>query len=47
MNKTHWNTVYCDRELPESTILKIIDDSYDIVYKKLTKKLRQELESGA
>ncbi|MCH4888506.1 MmcQ/YjbR family DNA-binding protein [Acidaminobacter sp. JC074] len=44
-NKTHWNTVYIDRTLDVSTIHKMIDDSYDIVYKKLTKKLRQELES--
>ena len=47
MIKTHRNTVYCDRELPENTVFKMIDASYDIVYKKLTKKLRQELESSA
>ena len=43
MNKTHWNTVYCDRELPQNTIFKMIDDSYDIVFKKLTKKVKVDL----
>lgn len=47
MNKTHWNTVYCDRNLEDLTIKKMIDDSYDIVFAKLTKKLKKELESRA
>ena len=46
MNKTHWNTVYCDRNLDKSTIFKMIDDSYDIVFKKLTKKIKFELENS-
>lgn len=44
MNKTHWNTVYLDGSLEDETIHKMIDVSYDIVYKKLTKKLRAELK---
>jgi len=47
MNKDLWNTIYCDRKLDDSIIMKMIDDSYDIVYKKLTKKLRAELESSS
>lgn len=47
MNKDHWNTVYLDGTLKDGVIKKMIDDSYHIVYKKLTKKLRQELESSA
>ena len=45
MNKTHWVTVYCDRTLSESVIHNLIDESYAIVYKSLTKKLKRELES--
>ncbi|MBI9012268.1 MAG: MmcQ/YjbR family DNA-binding protein [Clostridiales bacterium] len=45
MNKTHWVTVYCDRTLSESIIHNLIDESYAIVYKSLTKKLKRELES--
>jgi len=47
MNKTHWITVYCDRSLSDHMICKLIDESYDIVYKKLTKKLRTQLENEA
>lgn len=46
MNKDHWNTVYCDRELPQNTIFKMIDDSYDIVYRSLTKKVKAELKES-
>lgn len=45
MNKTHWNTVYLDGKLEDSVVYKMIDDSYDIVFKKLTKKVKLELEA--
>lgn len=45
MNKTHWNTVYLDGNLNASIVYKMIDDSYDIVFKKLTKKVKLELEA--
>jgi|LGVE01.1.fsa_nt_gb predicted DNA-binding protein (MmcQ/YjbR family) len=44
MNKTHWNTVYCDNKLEDSPIYKMIDDSYHIVFKSLTKKIKVELK---
>ena len=47
MNKDHWNTIYCDGSLKDSVIQNMIDDSYDIVYKSLTKKLKKELENEA
>ena len=46
MNKTHWNTVYLDRTLDDSVILKLIEDSYQIVFKSLTKKIKTALEEG-
>jgi len=46
MNKEHWITAYCDRTLSDDVIKGLIDDSYNIVYKSLTKKLRSELESN-
>lgn len=45
MNKKHWNTVYCDRDLDDKLILEMVDHSYDLVVSKLTKKLKSELES--
>lgn len=44
MSKKHWNTVDMEGTLDESFILKLIDHSYDMVVKGLTKKLKAELE---
>jgi len=45
MNKKHWNTITLDRSIPNDEILEMIDDSYDLVVKKLKKALRQQLQS--
>ena len=45
MNKTHWNSVVCDG-LKKDLIFKMIDHSYDLVVKSLTKKIREELSSS-
>jgi len=45
MNKKHWNTVILDGSLSDSFILKLIDDSYQLVVDKLVKKERELLES--
>lgn len=44
MNKKHWNTVDMEGSLDEKFILEMIDHSYDMVVKGLTKKLKAELE---
>ena len=45
MNKTHWNTVIIgEGNLEQSLILKLIDHSYDLVVKSLTKAKKLELE---
>ncbi len=31
MNKKHWNTVVCSGEIPLNELLKMIDESYDLV----------------
>ena len=41
MNKTHWNTIICEG-LKKDLILQLIDHSYDLVVKSLTKKKREE-----
>ncbi len=45
MNKTHWNSVVCEG-LKKEVIFKLIDHSYDLVVKSLTKKIREELLSS-
>lgn len=43
LNKTHWNTVTVDGSVPEKDLLWMIDHSYTLVAKSLTKKARAEL----
>ena len=43
MNKKHWNTVELERNLPPKLLTELIDHSYDLVVKSLTKKLQAEL----
>jgi len=42
MNKTHWNSVSLDG-LKRDLVLKMIDHSYDLVFKSLTKKAKEEI----
>ncbi|MFD1769454.1 MmcQ/YjbR family DNA-binding protein [Sphingobacterium suaedae] len=43
MNKKHWNTVYCNRELPDDDINELIDHSYDLVFASLSKTIRENI----
>ncbi|MDA3900276.1 MAG: MmcQ/YjbR family DNA-binding protein [Spirochaetes bacterium] len=43
MNKRHWNTVTADI-VPEKLLFELIDHSYDLVFKSLTKKERLKIE---
>lgn len=44
MNKKHWNTVILDGSVPRAEIERMIDRSYGLVVKKLSKSDRQYLE---
>ena len=43
MSKIHWNTIEINRDVTDSLIKKLIDHSYDLVFKSLTKKLQTEI----
>lgn len=43
MNKDHWNTILLDGTLAEDLVRKLIDDSYQLVVNKLSKKARETL----
>ncbi len=44
MSKTHWNSIYIhENELKSNFIFKLIDHSYDMVVKAMSKKLRDTL----
>ncbi len=46
MSKKHWNTVMINSDLPQDLFYKLIDDSYNLVFQSLSKKLRNELALG-
>ncbi len=43
MNKKHWNTVQPDEFIPLDIIYKMIDMSYDLVFKSLKKADREKI----
>ncbi len=45
MSKIHWNTVLLEQNLPPKVLLELIEHSYNLVVKGLTKKLQAELAS--
>ncbi len=45
MNKTHWNSVEING-LKRELILKLIDHSYDLVFKSLTKKIQNTIQNS-
>ena len=45
MNKQHWNSIACDGSVASKTILKWIDDSYDLVVSGLPKKEQVRFKS--
>ena len=40
MNKKHWNTVSVNDDISDVLIYELIDHSYHLVYKSLSKKVR-------
>ncbi|WP_442604548.1 MmcQ/YjbR family DNA-binding protein [Paenibacillus sp. KN14-4R] len=43
LNKRHWNTVKADGDVPEEELKSMIDHSYRLVVKGLTKAEREKL----
>lgn len=46
MNKKHWNTVLLDNSVPEKLFLELVDHSYDLVFKSLTVKIKNEINTS-
>ena len=44
MSKVHWNTITVNGELSNAMVKELIDHSYDLVFKSLTKKLQTEIQ---
>jgi predicted DNA-binding protein (MmcQ/YjbR family) len=43
MNKKHWNTIILDDTMEDRVLEEMIDDSYDLIVSKLTRKQKEEL----
>lgn len=43
MNKVHWNTVAVNKDVPDTMIIDLINHSYELVFKSLTKKIQIEI----
>ena len=42
MSKVHWNSVDFNKDVSTKMICELINHSYDLVFKSLTKKFRQK-----
>ena len=43
MDKRSWNSIDLNGDLPEEVLREMIDESYRLVFEKLTKKLQREI----
>jgi predicted DNA-binding protein (MmcQ/YjbR family) len=43
MSKVHWNTIAVNQDVPTALLKELIDHSYDLVFKSLTKKIQTEI----
>ena len=43
LNKEHWNTVILDDSIPDKLLKQMIDESYQLVSKKLSRKVKLEI----
>jgi predicted DNA-binding protein (MmcQ/YjbR family) len=43
MSKKHWNTIFINGSVSDKLIKEWIDDSYDLVYQSLPKKVRDNI----
>ncbi len=46
MSKVHWNTININRDVSDSLVKELIDHSYELVFKSLTKKLQAEISGN-
>ncbi|MCK5199746.1 MAG: MmcQ/YjbR family DNA-binding protein [Spirochaetales bacterium] len=44
MNKKHWNSVYLQSEVPNNILMQMIDQSYDLIFDKLSKKMQKQIK---
>ncbi|MDR1344042.1 MAG: MmcQ/YjbR family DNA-binding protein [Tannerellaceae bacterium] len=43
LNKMHWSSVFMNGNLPETVLKQMLDESYELVFRSLSKKARNEI----
>ncbi|MFX3619133.1 MAG: MmcQ/YjbR family DNA-binding protein [Sporolactobacillus sp.] len=43
MNKTHWNSLYLEGDVPDNIVRFMIDRSYEVVFNSLPKKIQKQI----
>ena len=43
MSKVHWNTIYLNKGVSDKLVKELMDHSYELVFKSLTKKRQNEI----
>ena len=43
MSKVHWNTISINGDVSDKLLCELITDSYDLIFKNLTKKIQSEI----
>ena len=44
MSKVHWNTIDLNKDVSNKMLSELINHSYDLVFKSLTKKMQNEIQ---
>ena len=44
MSKMHWNTVAINQDAPDKLIMEWLQDSYNLVFASLSKKIQKEID---
>ena len=43
MNKEHWNSLYLEGDVPDEVLKEMIDESYQLIFESLSKKVQKEI----
>ena len=46
MSKIHWNTIDCNRDVPDKMMYELINHSYELVFKSLPKRIQSEIQEN-
>lgn len=46
LNKMHWNSLYLEGVVPDEIVKGMIDESYQLIFGALSKKLQKEIMGG-